>query len=455
MENVFNQSIWGDEGFSAILSMKPLPEVISIISRDTSPPLWNIWEWLVFNTLGTDEVYIRGLAFTFFILSVFFTYKIGALLWSKKTGLLAATLTFLNPFFFTYAFEGRMYSILALGITSSMYFFLKILKTEKHIKTFDKVGYVVATLWALYSHHFAIFVMFIQGLWFLYEFLFGKRKAALTIFKLFILVSLGYLPWLYPLYTQTKMVGGGFWLGRPNEKDLAGMILEYLAAGIRNENLKLPFINYPLYQIALGLGGITLLLRQWHKSIKSTFLLLSWFLGPIVLTWIVSQKFQPIFFNRYLLYTIPAAMLILASNRRKISSLFLLLLLPLLLLIDYHYFTHPGKLLFKDLATFVMSTQRQGDFLINWYSNGTHHIWETKYYGIPAPIYVPGENKLPFFVGTALMNENDIISEIPKEVKRVGVVTSGTIEEIFLPDYTESEVKTFRDLKFVWYVKSQ
>ena len=70
-ENVFNQSLWGDEGFSAILSMKSLPEIIKIISRDTSPPLWNIFEHLVFQYLGTDEIYIRGLAFTFFLGTIF------------------------------------------------------------------------------------------------------------------------------------------------------------------------------------------------------------------------------------------------------------------------------------------------------------------------------------------------------------------------------------------------
>jgi hypothetical protein len=89
METVFNQSLWGDEGFSAILSMKPLPEIIQIISHDTSPPLWNIWEWIVFNTLGTDEIYIRSLSLAFFLGTAFFTFKIGSFLFSKKTGFLA------------------------------------------------------------------------------------------------------------------------------------------------------------------------------------------------------------------------------------------------------------------------------------------------------------------------------------------------------------------------------
>src|SRR3989344_1024100 len=128
--NQFTTSLWGDEGFSAILSMKSLPEIIKTIINDTSPPLWNINEWLVFNALGTAEIYIRGLAFFYFLIAVFFVYKIGSFLWDKKTGLLSAVLVFLNPFFFIYAFEGRMYSILAAGVTASMYFFLKILNTK-------------------------------------------------------------------------------------------------------------------------------------------------------------------------------------------------------------------------------------------------------------------------------------------------------------------------------------
>ena len=112
METVFNQSLWGDEGFSAILSMKPLPDIIKIIIRDTSPPLWNICEYLVFKIFGTNEVYIRGLAFLFFLGTVFFTYKIAAHLFNKKTAVLASLLIFLNPFFFIYALSIKLLSLI-------------------------------------------------------------------------------------------------------------------------------------------------------------------------------------------------------------------------------------------------------------------------------------------------------------------------------------------------------
>ncbi len=454
IENVFNQSIWGDEGFSAILSMKPLPEIIETISRDTSPPLWNIAEWMVFNTLGTEEIYIRSLSSLFFLITIFFTYKIGSFLFSQKTGIYAAILTFLNPFFFTYAFEGRMYSIMALGVSASMYYFLRIFYNEERIRRRDKIGYIFFTLWALYSHHFAFFVVIVQGFWWLYELILGKRKRAKKMFVIFLITGIGYIPWLIPLYNQTKMVGGGFWLGTPTVKDLRNLIYEYLAEGIKNDDLKAPFINTPLHNLSLYVVLAGLVLRKWWKNVKKTVFLILWFLGPILLTWFISQHFQSIFFNRYLLYTIPASMLILASSRSKVAFIFLVLITFMFGVIDYNYFTHPKKLPFREYSEYVKSELKDGDFLINWNSS-SHHIWETKYYGIPAPIYVrPDGGDLPFFVGTALMEDGDIIREIPDNTERVGVITSGPIEEIELPGYTESEAKNFKGLKFVWYEKN-
>ncbi|OGM13782.1 hypothetical protein A3A76_04695 [Candidatus Woesebacteria bacterium RIFCSPLOWO2_01_FULL_39_23] len=451
METVFNQSIWGDEGFSAILSMKSLPDIIKVISRDTSPPLWNIIEHFAFQIFGASEVVIRSLSFSFYLITAFFVFKIGSLLFSKKSGGIVVLLTLFNPFFFIYAFEGRMYSIMAAGVTASMYFYLKIFFGEGGKGA--RIGYTIATLWALYSHHFAFFAVATQGFWWLYEFLIGHRERAKRVFKTFLLIGLGYLPWVYPLYTQTKMVGGGFWLGTPTPSDFGKMIFEYLAEGIRNDNLKLPLLNIPLHQAALYVVFASLAVRKWWKSIKKTVILLLWFVGPIVLTWLISQKFQSIFYNRYLLYTIPAAMIILASARSKISIIPLTALIILFGIIDYQYFTHPTKLPFKEYSAYVKSVKKEGDYLINWNSS-SHHLWETKFYGIPAPIYIPaGGGDLPFFVGTALMEKDDIIRTIPKTADQVGIITSGPVSEINIPGYSERDVKSFGNLKFILYDK--
>lgn len=444
--NQFNTSIWGDEGFSAILSMKSLPNIIKIIARDTSPPLWNIWEWLFFNLFGTGEIVIRSLALIFFLGTIFFTFKIGELLWDRRAGFLAAVLTFLNPFFFTYAFEGRMYSIMSLGVAASMYFFLKIIYSKGSVKKTSVVGYVLSTLWAMYSHHFAIFVLIVQGGWFLFEILFGNKKAAKVIFKSFLLIGLGYLPWVIPLYNQTSKVGGGFWLGTPTVADARGLLEKYLGSGI----------VHPWQQAALVGFLIIFVLRKWSLD-KKALILLSWFLGPITLTWIVSQFFQSIFFDRYLLYTVPAAMILAGSRGRKLTAYVLPILVFVLVSIDVYYFTHPVKRPFRELSSLVKQEMRAGDFLINWNSSA-HHLWETKYYGIDAPIYIPDGGELPFFVGTALMDTNDLIDNLPNDAKRVGVVTSGSVDDIRLPGYTLSTERHFQNswegsagVNFAWF----
>jgi uncharacterized membrane protein len=434
--NQFTASLWGDEAFSAILSMKSVPDIIKIIIRDTSPPLYNLSEHFWFTLFGTSEVAIRSLSFIYYLIAIFFVYKIGEYLWDKKTGFLAAALAFFNPFFFIYAFEGRMYSILAAGVCMSMYFFI----SRKW------VGYVIGTLLALYSHHFSIFAVFAQGLWFLKELIFGKKKVAFSMFKSFVAIGIFYTPWLYPLYLQMKMVGGGFWLGVPTVKEFFALIGVYLATGTTH-----PFSKITLTALVLIL--VTLSIKRWSVKIEKNLFLLSWFIIPILATWLISQKFTPIFYDRYLLYTIPAAMLLVGSSRRRFSIFTIALSLIAFLVIDYNYFTHPTKRPFKELATYVKEVKQGDDYLINW-NSAAHHLWETKYYGIPAPIYIPSKANLPYFVGTALMEKDDIISSLPK-AKRIGVVTSGSPDEVTLAGYTKKETKTFGVLKFIWYQKNK
>lgn len=443
MLNQFNASIWGDEAFSAILSQRSIPDIISTIIKDTSPPLYNLTEHLLFSVFGHSEVSIRSLSFLYFLVAVFFTYKIASYFWNKNTALLATALIFLNPFFFSYAFEGRMYSLLAATVTASFYFLI----------TKNWKPYAIAATLALYTHHFAIFAISIQGLLFIKELASSlmdksrkKTKLVKAHFLSLVAIGIAYTPWLIPLYNQTKMVGSGFWLGKPTLQDLLGLTGRYLGAGISS----------PLAKPALIIVLAILILRKWNNNIQKTALLLSWFLGPIILTWAISQKFQPIFFDRYLLYTIPGAMLILASEKRNITNILLGVAITFFLLIDVSYFTHPTKLPFRDLATYIHEKKRGDDYIVNW-NGASHHLWESKYYGVDAPIYLTNKNSLPFFVGTALMKPGDLIYSIPKNAFRVGVITSGPVDEVKIAAYTKSEVHTFGsaqgELKLIWFVK--
>jgi len=425
--NQFTASLWGDEAWAATLAIKPIWEIIKIVSHDTSPPLYYLFLHFWIKIFGTSEATIRSLSFLFFLITAWIVFLIGQYLWDKKTGFLASLLTLTNPFLFIYAFEGRMYALLALTSTLSIYFFLR----------HQRWPFIFATTAALYTHHFSLFIVFWELIWRLKEVGFKKPKELFQKFSDFLIIGLLYLPWIYPLYYQTSLVASGFWLGKPTVKTLWQTIEKFLVGNQKNI-----FRN-------LALGGvlITLLFRRWQKE-KNTFFLLGWFFTPLVLTFIISQFFQSIFFDRYMLIVIPAACLILASQRREISNLFLGVVIAFLLFNNYYYFTHPTKRPFRQLAEYIKKEASQLT-LIN-HNAAAHHLWESKYYGLKAPIYAP--QPLPFYTGTALMEEGDIINTLPEE-KEIGVITSAPVEEVKIPGYYLIKSQQFGELKFLWMAK--
>jgi hypothetical protein len=426
--NQFTASLWGDEAWAATLAVKPYLQIIGIVSKDTSPPLYYLLlhTWMKF--FGTSEVAIRSLSFLFFSGTVLNVFFIGKHFWDKKTGFLAAILTLLNPFLFNYAFEGRMYSLLVLTSTLSLYFFLKK----------NRLGFIFSTTAALYTHHFSIFIVIFEGLWRLTESLNKPPRQILKNLSDFVVIGILYIPWLYPLYYQTRLVGSGFWLGRPVAKDLAETIFKFLV-GSGQESIR---------QLALSLVIIVLLLRKWSRNIKESAFLMGCFFTPLVLTFLISQVFQPIFYDRYMLVAIPAGCLILASNRRPLCLSLIAILLVCLVSLDFYYFTHPTKRPFRQLADYV-KTQMPDATLIN-YNGAAHHLWEAKYYGLNAPIYSP--SAMPFYTGTALMEKGDVLKSLPDKSKIVAI-TSENPENIGFPGYVRGEIVKFDGLSLVEFYK--
>lgn len=222
------------------------------------------------------------------------------------------------------------------------------------------------------------------------------------------------------------MVSGGFWLAKPNFKDLGQLTIKYLSVSL-----------------------VLLALRDWSKKFGKSAILVLWFAVPILTTWLLSQKFQSIFYDRYLLYTIPAAMLLAASQMRRVGVVILAIVVLTYLSADFVYFTHPTKIPFRDLASYVKSSEKSGDYLINE-DTGNHKLWESKYYGIPAPIYNPTNIPLPYFVGTALMEKGDIVSALPKDARRLGVITYKNASQLKINGFKASEEKSFGGLNFIW-----
>jgi 4-amino-4-deoxy-L-arabinose transferase-like glycosyltransferase len=424
--NQLTVSLWGDESFTAVAVQQSFGRMLAIVAKDTAPPLYYICLFIWTRLFGPSEISIRLLSVLFYLGTVVVVYLIARKIWNHQTGLLASLLLVANPFLFPFAFEGRMYAILVFFVTLSFYFFISK----------NQVGYILATAAALYSHHYAALAVLFQFFW-AFTTTKNLKKNWFQTLKPYLFIGLLYLPWLYPLYRQVTLVAGGFWLGKPLPRDVSNLYLNYL----RGSTIFAWQKWWPLW------AGLILLVKKWSVKWPSNLLLLGWAVFPALLAYFLSQGKTSLFYDRYLIYIIPVLVLLLAGGWRRLSLILIGLYCLPLLWTNFYYFNHPTKRPFRELATYVKQTASPSDFLINW--NGTaHHLWESKYYGLTAPLYAPGD--LPYYIGTAQMTENDLVKNLPK-LSKIGVISSQDPAAIVLPGYILQNYKQFDSLYFSWF----
>ncbi len=432
--NLLTESLWGDEGFSALAVQRPFMEMIGVVMRDTAPPLFYAVGYAWGRMFGFSEVSLRSLSLILMLgVGVFAgktIYEIGK---DKTVAVLGGLLAFLSPFLIPYAFEWRMYALLAFTITGSVYFFV----TRKWI------GYVIFTLMALYTHHLALFTLAGQGLWFLLTDLEWKKpKKWISQLKPFLLIALFYLPWLYPMYLQTTRVqGSGFWLSAPSLKEIGDLMWRFVTGGVAESK-----------RLWVG-GGVLLLLagKDWKKVGKKWFELLVIYVFPVILSAIVSYLVTPIFYDRYLLSVVAGLAVLIALGTKGKFKWILLAMVLFYGLTSVTLFMNPKKRPFREMAGYIKNEIKVDDKLIN-YNGAAHHLWESKYYGVPAPIYTPG-GPLPLYVGTAQMVEDDTVESIGTVKGRLGVITSEPIEKVEITGFELVEKKDFKQLTFSWWEK--
>ncbi|MBU1200258.1 hypothetical protein KJ953_01835 [Patescibacteria group bacterium] len=433
--NLLTESLWGDEGFSALAVQKPFIEMLGVVMRDTAPPLFYAVGYAWGRVFGFSEVSLRSLSLILMlgvgILAGKTIYEVGR---NKLVAVLGGLLAFLSPFLIPFAFEWRMYALLAFTITGSVYFFVARKWT----------GYVIFTIMALYTHHLALFTLAGQGLWFLLsDFEWKKPKKWMRQLKPFWLIILCYLPWVYPMYLQTTRVqGGGFWLAAPSLKEVLDLMWRFITGGVVEEK-----------RLWVRAGVLLLLIgKDWKRVGKKWVELLVIYVFPVVLSAIVSYLVTPIFYDRYLLSVVAGLVVLIVVGARDKFKWILLAMVVFYGLTSFGVFMNPKKRPFRQMAEYIKQEIGEDDVLIN-YNGAAHHLWESKYYGVLAPIYTPS-GPLPLYVGTAQMTEEDTVESIGYVKGKLGVIASEPIENVEIEGFELTEKKDFDGLTFSWWIRN-
>jgi hypothetical protein len=181
------QSLWYDEGVTAIVAQYDPATLIRWTADDIQPPLYYLLVSAWGQVAGWSEWSLRFPSLFFGVLLVPLMAALSrSLTRSRGAALLAALITALHPLLLYYSQEARMYTMLtALGMVA-VYCVVRsacvALSLSKGYVSVSQqrwlwIGYVLAAAAAMYTHYFAIFLLFALNLAYAIDLFRGRRTA--------------------------------------------------------------------------------------------------------------------------------------------------------------------------------------------------------------------------------------------------------------------------------------
>jgi mannosyltransferase len=197
------QSFWLDELVTVSLVRQGFGDMLGQIPEtEATPYLYYVLAWGWAWGFGLGEIGLRSLSALAGTAIVPLAYGAGAVLVSRRVGLVAAALAAVNPFLVWYSQEARSYSLLALLAAGSVLLFGRALRSDRRALA----GWAVVTSLAVATHYFATFLVLVEAIWLLLNL--RPRKPALLASLLPAVVVGAHVPLLLEQRGNAEAVAG-------------------------------------------------------------------------------------------------------------------------------------------------------------------------------------------------------------------------------------------------------
>jgi mannosyltransferase len=375
-----------DEGATADIVAASWPRLEALITSAFGSLMalyYVIVHWWV-AIAGTSEFALRLPSAIFSTLTIPALYLLGAELFDRRTGAVAAAMMTVNLTAIGYAQEARSYALLVLLVTVSAWFFVRALRRPS---LGNCAGYVIFGALSVYAHLFAILVLPAEWLS-VWLFKPGRRTiirltASAVIFGLLAVPAFavamahasGATDWIspttvYAVFRFFTIEAGHLGInlaGHPRLYDIhlaAGMLLTLVyAAGII---------------AALGFA-----IRGGRYQSELGFVALCAF-GPIILTAVVSVV-KPLFVSRYLVECEPFIVMLAAAGimlageviPKRVVFAAVGAILVVGLFDDCLYYACPGWENWRGAVAYVARREQPGDVMIIYRGDAR---WGVDYY---------------------------------------------------------------------------
>ena len=303
---ITNENIWLDEAISIRFADRSLSDTIYANSNENTPPLFDLLLNLWMRLFGHSAISVRLLSLIIGTISVFMIYKLGKLLYSENIGLISAFILSISSFNIYYSQEARSYSLLALMSILSIYYYLKMDKEPKKYVIF----YLISSVLMLYTHVFGVFVIIVENIDFLINFLKNrdfKKLIKWIIIQISILIL--FMPWILVIVSRMEnfKTVTGKWIERPTFFGPSQQALLYTFNDFAG--------NFSLFIIYLFIFVYSI------KNFKNekNYILYIWLFFPILFCFIFSRYLTPIYVTRYFISSSIALYILLSFSLGKIK----------------------------------------------------------------------------------------------------------------------------------------
>ena len=251
------KSLWFDEGYSAWITTLDVPQIIQVIRRDVSPPLYYLclkgWVSLV----GDGEAGLRSMSAVAACLAMGLVSAVAWRITRERLATLGAAAVFgVSVLQIQYAQEARSYGLASLLAALALYGMVRRLEGVHGWLALMLVA-AGASVWL---HNMMWF--YLAGLNLAYLAAPGVVRLRRRVAELAVLdgaVALAYWPWVPALLGQMQWLKGNFWAPVPTLVDLGHVLAAVGGIKLLHVSAILPFAWLPAMLATVTLGGVVIL----------------------------------------------------------------------------------------------------------------------------------------------------------------------------------------------------
>lgn len=290
--------LWLDESGSAALATLPSDDLRHVLIAREGNGILHTLLLRVWSHVTTSDLGLRIPSLAFSVLALVLLVMLAQQLFDRRTAMLVPPLLVTNPIYIRYAVEARTYAlVLALSCASG----LLLVRAVRRPTRSAWIAYAALTATAAYAHYFAVLLVagHIAGLALLKRSNIQLKSQLLPAGAVYVLLCAGLVPLL---------MGGG-----------AGGV-HYLKDSPFARTLIL--VGVGALPLALATGAAYLVRRRRRGQVITLQVdaarwpwafLLAWLVTPVVLAVGYSAVSSPVLAPRYLIVSLPPAVLLTAA----------------------------------------------------------------------------------------------------------------------------------------------